>query len=261
MGKFRVTPPIVAGIGAFLCILAAVLLYVLMIKPTQASLATQTARYLAVQTYTKASVDQQQKLLAAANKSLADAIAQWNVYQLNKNPTIDLADRFQAWKQLYHELEFTLGPDIDNFLAKNKSGAIRLGTVHLPAPPNDPNDVKEAIIKIPIVLDPFPAPSTGPGGGGGAASVSGGFKASGGGGAAPGAGTGGISVIGTFDQDLNQVVSWNNFNRIVWVDHVSLSGYSPFIVATYDANIYEFTTNPDLLGAALPTDVGTTPGK
>ena len=252
------TPAIVAGVGTFLCILAGVLIFILVIKPSQDDLAAQQARYQKVSTFDQLAVDAAKKDKAKSQAELDASKNKWDYIQTHYNPTIDLTDRFKAWQELVKELEYNLGPDIDNFMTKNKSGAIRLGTAHVMAPPSDPNDVKDAVIKIPITLEPFPAPSSGNGGGGGGGGTSSsGFS---GGSSGGGGGGGGVSVIGTFDQDLNQVESWKNFNRIVKVDGVSLTGYSPFIVASYNATIYEFTTNSELIGAPLPTASGATSG-
>jgi hypothetical protein len=252
MRNLRLTPLIVSIIGTLLCIIAPVLIFFLMIKPTDDQIATQQATYDAnSSSLGPIPLNNAKKGLQTAKDSLAEAQTEWDTTLRTKNPVIDQADRFVAWKQYWTEMEYTLGPLVQKFWMKdiqgphrNANGVIALGTVSLPAPSSDPNSVTGAVLTIPLKMVPWPAPATGTGGGGGSTGGSGGD----------------IQVLGTFQAGLNHIQSWNNFSRLVQIDDVALSGYSPFITTSYDATIYEFMRNSDKPGTAVPSG-GTTPGK
>jgi hypothetical protein len=156
-----------------------------------------------------------------------------------KNPVIDLSDRWKAWQQYNNEVLVTLGPTLNKFWMrdvfgrkKGKTNAVApLGSLGFTAAiSSDPNSVKGGILTIPITQVPWPADGSLIAGTGGTST---------------------ISVIGTFQGDLDHVGVWNRFSRIVQVDGLSLSGYSPFITATYSAKIYEFMTNSDKMGPTV----------
>ena len=156
-----------------------------------------------------------------------------------------MSDRFLAWRQLTRELEFTLGPLVEHWLPH--SGIQPLGMIYLDAPSPDPNAVPQSIIAIPLRMAPFQ--STGGNGGGGG----GGMPSGGGGGAPGGAGGGSMSVLGSFTDILKHVENWNKFNRIVLIDTVNVSGYSPIVTGTYNATVYILPTNGDKIGAPVPS--------
>ncbi len=254
MRGFRLTPLIVIIVGSVLCVLAPVLIFFLMIKPTNEAIAAQQVTY-----------DQNSAFLGPgplneANKKLADAKVQlkqtsdqWDFIMRTKNPMIDLSDRWKAWQQYNNEVLVTLGPTLNKFWMrdvfgkkKGKTSAVApLGSLGFTASiSSDPNSVKGGILTIPITQVAWPTDGSLIAGTGG---------------------SGSISVIGTFQGDLDHIGVWNRFSRIVQVDGLSLSGYSPFITATYSAKIYEFMTNSDKVGPevgppASPNGTSVIPG-
>lgn len=245
MQASRIPPLWIAVIGAVLCIAAPVIMFFLMIKPMNEKIAAQQAIVDANAQYVGPGplMDAQRKL-AQAKSDLTEEQQQWNYIMTTKNPKIDMSDRFLAWEQYWRELEYNLSPILNKFwlrnvaMARRGGAAVPLGTLTFPGPSSDPNSVNGTILTIPLTMDAWSA--TGDQGGGGGGQVG-------------GSQGGTISVMGTFPADLQNVANWNKFSRIVEVDGLTLSGYSPFITASYNAKIYEFLTNADKPGPAVPT--------
>ncbi|MDR3710020.1 MAG: hypothetical protein P4L33_17130 [Capsulimonadaceae bacterium] len=244
MQAFRLTPLVVTIVGALACIIAPVLIFFLMIKPTNAKIAEQQAILDQNQQYVSpGALVAAQRKLDDANKQLAVTQQQWDFIMKTKNPVIDLSDRFIAWQQYMNEIGPTLYPMVNRFWLRNvyakkrdPNAAIPLGTIAIGATPNpDPNSVKGPILTIPLTMVGW----TGHAGPNEQATAS--------------AGGSSIAVMGTFQADLNNVAQWNKFSRIVQIDGLSLAGYSPFITATYSAKIYEFVTNADKPGPDVPS--------
>ena len=246
MPAFRLTPIVIIIVGSVLCIGAPVGIYFGVIKNTQQKIADQQAIVDANQKYVgPGPLMAAQRALETAKSQLVQTQGEWDFIMRTKNPKIDMSDRFTAWEQYWKELGYTLAPMIDKFWLRNVRSAKGHADVAVPlgrlsydgkVSPDPNNFVSGSILTIPLSMTAWPQ--------GGANGQS--FTSSGGGG-------GSISVMGTFDADLRNVGEWNKFSRIVKIDGLSLSGYSPFITASYNATIYEFLTNADKPGPAVPS--------
>ncbi|HEY3328426.1 MAG TPA: hypothetical protein VGK19_00250 [Capsulimonadaceae bacterium] len=249
MRNLRLNPLIVTIIGCVACILAPVLMFFLMIKPTNEQIAVQQGIFDQNKQYLEPNqLPDAKKKLADAQVSLKQTQAQWDYIMAHKNPVIDMSDRWKAWKQYNNEVLVTLGPLLNKFWMQDvfgrKKGASRdvmpLGSLSFTLPTtSDPNSVKPGILTIPISMVQWGSETAG--------------------------GASNISVIGTFQGDLDHIAVWNKFPRIVQIDGLTLSGYSPFITATYTAKMYEFMTNSDKVGPevgppATPNGTSVLPG-
>lgn len=221
----RVSPWVVAAIGAVLSLLAIAGIIFLMIKPTLDQTAAQQAIYN--QNFpdsTPAAQRLAQKQLAAAKLQVKQIQFQWAVKSAARMPRYDVSNRTLALQQLTTELTRYLGPDIQRQL---KVTGVKSDTqVVLPAPPVSPNDITAAPVVIPL---------------------------------------GTITVSGDFRHILQHYLDWQSFNRLVLVDNLSLTGNSPYMTGTYTATLYIFPQNdtklgPIIPGAATGTGTGTTPG-
>jgi len=223
MNASKLLNPLTISIaGLLLTVVAGVLIYMLLIKNTNASLDAETADYQSNVQYE----DPLQK--AQAVKSVKDAqtqvqqvTASWNQIQYTKNPDIDYSDVMTAWNQYIDELNFKLAPSIEQWMPS--TGIKPTAPITTPAPPADPNAV---VAFNPIVI---PLNSGSP-----------------------------INVVGTFPQILHHVAAWNNFNRIVLIDKLQLAGISPWVTGSYTATVYEFPRNADKPGVSVPSSATAT---
>lgn len=105
-----------------------------------------------------------------------------------------------------------------------RTGVKLTSEVSVPAPPQDANSVETNFITIPM---------------------------------------GTFTVTGSFAKIMAHVRSWNKFDRLVQIDPVSLSGYSPNMTGQYNVTLYEFprgTAGPMLGmvgGSAAPAAAAT----
>lgn len=152
------------------------------------------------------------RALATAKRELAKAQSDWNVYQRRFMPNIDLRNLYVGMTQLWNEQLNVLGPKVNNFLRKDKKVEIQ-ANIALPPPPTDPNAVNQKV----FVYD-----------------------------------LGSVAVAGTFNDVLNHVARWNNFDRLVLADGLTLAGNSPRLVGTYSLRAFVFTRNSDNPGASWP---------
>jgi len=215
MRSVRINPIAVAVIGSVLSILAVVLITFLLIKPTQEHYDAYYARFTAAYPDSTPQEQDKAKKLLLKNKAEARATyAKWDATQKALMPPFDVSKRYQAWGQLAHELSYNLGPSLERWITR--TGVIRQTAITVPAPPNSPNDITNAPLRIP---------------------VSGGA----------------IQVGGDFRTLLTHVVQWNNFNRLVLIDGLALSGNSPFMQGSYRAQVIIFPQNPTNVGKTLDT--------
>jgi hypothetical protein len=228
MKSTRITPPIIAVIGAVLCLLAVGGITYFLILPAQNDTTAYQARYDA------AYPDSTPAAQMAAKKDAVQAVAdvaktkqQWIVIENTLMPPYDVSQRYVAWKQLSNEMSLNLGPDIEHFMLS--TGVVPLTTVALPPPPPDPNAITAAPLIIPL--------------GGSGASTSG----------------GGISVGGSFRQILHHIQLWNSFNRLVLVDNLALHGNSPYMKGDYGASVIIFPQNDDKLDKPIAAALTGTP--
>lgn len=225
MKTARLSPAIVAVIGAVFCFLAVGLIVWFLIKPTLEALAVQQARY----DQNKGDATPQAQALALnsvklAQVKVAQIKTQWAVDQSRFMPPYDVSNRPKAVAQLNNELGGFLGPDLER---QFKSGGVTTTTaVTLPPPPVSPNDITAAPLVIPL---------------------------------------GTVTVGGDFRRILTNFYNWQYFNRLVLVDNLNMSGNSPYMTATYTATVYVFPQNdgslpPPIAKAGGGAAAGTTPG-
>jgi hypothetical protein len=195
-------------------------IYFALISPTEVDYQAQLS------TYTQDSPSEGPGPIAIANKAKSDATAkvkvvqdQWNEIVATKNPDIDFSDVMLAWNQYMNEINFTLGASIDQWLPS--TGVRPTAPITTPAAPANPNLV---VTKNPIIIP-----------------LNGGSP---------------ITVVGSFPAIMKSIAAWNNFDRIVMVDKVSLRGVSPWITATYVAEVIEFPRNADKVGHPLNSGTG-----
>ncbi len=240
MKRLRIPPLAIAAIGCVVCLLALGLIFGLMIKPTQDSINAQKARYdAAYPDSTPGAQAAAQKKVAAAVVQVNQTKYQWAVIENRLMPRYNVSlPLLTAWQQLSNELTYNLGPDIERYIPT--TGVYPMTTVSISAPPASPNAITNAPLVIPI------GGSGASGGGGG--SSSGGYPGGGGGGGYSGGGgssSGSITVGGDFRHLLYHVLKWNDFNRLVLIDGLSLQGNSPFMTASYNAKVIIFPQGDD----------------
>ena len=222
MRSVRINPVAVAVIGSVLSILAVVLITFLLIKPTQDRYEAANARWNAAYPDSTQEAQASAKNQLAKNKAAARiTYAKWDATQKALMPPFDVSQRYEAWGQLAHELSYNLGPSIERWITR--TGVIRQTAITVTGPPNSPNDITGAPLRIP---------------------VSGGA----------------IQVGGDFRTLLTHVVQWNNFNRLVLIDGLALSGNSPFMQGSYRAQVIIFPQNPLAIGKTLD-EAGTAGGR
>lgn len=215
----RISPWVIAGVGAALSLLAIAGIFFLMIKPTIDAAAVQQGIYTA--NYPDSTLSAQK----SAQKSLQDAKLkvqqikfQWAVKTAAKMPRYDVSSRPLALRQITYELTQVLGPDLQHQL--NATPGARSPTqIVLPAPPLSPNEITAAPVVIPL---------------------------------------GTITVNGDFRHILAHFYQWQDFNRLVVADNLAFTGSSPYMTATYTATLYIFPQNDDKLGPTIPQAGGGT---
>ena len=196
-----------------LAIISVVVIYFTLIKPGKESYDGFKTDYDA-QALTYGKMADAQKRYKAALAAVAEAKARWAVYDRRYMPDINIANRFDAMKQLWKEEILVLAPKLDHFLKADHSVQVVSADFKMPQPPSDPNQVVTKEYTFPL---------------------------------------GTVAVVGTFNDVLNNASRWNKFDRLVLVDGLSLNGSSPRLTAQYSLTCYEFTHNTDSPGPAFPT--------
>lgn len=189
-------------IGAFLCVLAVVGVFMLMIKPKQEALKAAQAR---IDKCTLANTGAENQ----AYLDLNNAIRQTNNIQMSLNtqmkkrmPNLNFARRDLGMLQLWHEQISTLGPLLENF-ARDKKVKVLSASFSLPAPPANPND---PVFDQDVLV----------------------FQ------------LGTVVVQGDFKDLMANITRWNNCSRLVMVSQPVLSGVSPHLTASYSLTCYIF---------------------
>lgn len=215
----RISPWAIAGIGAALSLIAAAVIFFLLISPTLADIGVQQGLYNAnYPDSTPAAQNSAQKALQAAKLQVQQIKFQWAVKSAAKMPRYDVSSRPLALRQITYELTRVLGPDLQHQL--NATPGVRSTTqIVLPAPPLSPNDITAAPVVIPL---------------------------------------GTITVTGDFRHILAHFYEWQGFNRLVIADNLAFTGSSPYMTATYTATLYIFPQNDDTLGPTIPQAGGGT---
>jgi hypothetical protein len=270
MKSLRLPPIAIAGIGVALCLILAVIMLFVLIRPKQDALDAQTSRYnAAAPDATPGSMAQAQQQLSAAKVQVATVQRQWTSDQQQLMPAYNVSGSLlTAWRQQVHELAFYLPQHIYDWI-KSTGVTPLFGSVGLPAPVVDPNLVTANPLSLPISGGSATGGGGGrPGGFGGGPGgppmgFSGGSQGGGGGrlsGFSPGGGGGGkggsLSVAGDFRQILYHVQRWNSFDRLVLIDGLALHGNSPFMTGTYNATAFIFPQGDDKIAQPLPKGEG-----
>lgn len=224
MKSRTISPVIVAVIGTLACLLSVGLITYFLIMPSQTQISGFNDRIAAVgNDADPATKIAAQKDVVKATNDVVTIKNLWHVKEVALMPAFNIDNRYAAWKQLSIELAQNLGPRIEKWIPH--TGVASLSNITIGAPPASPNDISDAPLTIPIS--------------GGSLAVAGGFRAI-----------------------LNHIVLWNNFNRLVLIDNLALSGNSPFMQGTYSAEVIIFPQGGKL-GNPIPqagTAGGTTSG-
>jgi hypothetical protein len=137
-----------------------------------------------------------------AIKKVALAKADWNRFDRALMPNIDISNFLTGSQQLWNEQVLVLGPKVKRYLESDTKVRVLQSNITIPAPNPDPNQVNKKSFEIPL---------------------------------------GTITVQGTFQNVLNHVQRWNNFDRLVIADNLTLSGNSPRLTGTYTLRVVIFT--------------------
>jgi hypothetical protein len=201
LAKLKKTHVII--IGSVLCLIAAVALFFLMIKPQQ------EAYRAAKERYDKASVlgnqTAENQAIEDLNKAMNEvqlAQAQLDTQMRRRMPDLSFARRDIGMLQLWQEQIKTLGPLLENF-ARDRNVKVIFSGFDIPAPPSNPND---PIFDQDVIV----------------------FQ------------LGNITVVGDFKRVMDNVRRWNNCRRLVMVGPPQLAGVSPNLSATYALKCYIF---------------------
>jgi len=177
-------------IGSVLCLIAAVALFFLMIKPQQ------EAYRAAKERYDKASVlgnqTAENQAIEDLNKAMNEvqlAQAQLDTQMRRRMPDLSFARRDIGMLQLWQEQIKTLGPLLENF-ARDRTVKVIFSGFALPAPPSNPND---PIFHQDVIV----------------------FQ------------LGNITVVGDFKGVREDGRRWNKCRRLVMVGPRRLAGVSP----------------------------------
>lgn len=207
------SPLIVAVVGSILCLISVGCITNFMIMRTNQQIAAAQARIDATGIdWTEGTKQAALKDQKLATVQVNAAKVLWHEKELALMPQFNETDRYTAWKQISHELAENLGPNIERWI--RHSGVTPVTAITLDPPPANPNGVTAAPLIIPIS-------------------------------------GGNLSVAGDFRSILNHIVKWNNFNRLVLIDNLSLKGNSPFMEGDYSAEVIILPQNGDKLGPPL----------
>jgi hypothetical protein len=210
----RITRQQVAIIGSVLIVLVAGSLFYFLILPLSEREAAAQQKY-ETQHAIAVQRPQAEEDLRKAKQEVAQAEAKWRRYERQYMPDINLSDLIRAMQQRWNEQSLVLGPKVVRFARADRRVRIATMGVSVPAPPADPNAVNQQFFSLPL---------------------------------------GAISVVGTFRNVLSHVERWNNFDRLVLVDGLTLAGNSPRLVGQYTLTCYIFTKGAP--GPAIPTAGG-----
>ena len=215
MKTTRLSPVLVAVIGIVLSLAAAGGIIYFLLMPEQAKLDAATQRRDAA---APDATPQAQKLaqadLVKAQGEVQQEQLQWRVIETTLMPKYDVSHRYAAWQQLGQELSLNLGPSLQRWIPR--TGVVPQSDISISAPPASPNAITAQPLIIPI-------------------------------------GSGTVQVGGSFRRILKHVQDWNNFNRLVEIDGLSLHGNSPLMLGTYTAKVIIFPQNPDKLDKPIST--------
>jgi hypothetical protein len=186
------------------CLIAAVALSFLLIKPQQ-------VRYKAALTKYKAAepLGNEQARAAAlrdrdrAYEDLAAAQQSLDVQMEKRMPHLNFSNRETGMIALWKEQIVNMGPYLESFAVGDKKVEVFAPSFTLPAPPANPNDPVFGQDVIVFEL-------------------------------------GNIQVEGKFKSIMDNIRRWNNCGRLVKVGPVTLQGESPRLLATYSLTCYVY---------------------
>lgn len=215
----KITPAQIAIIGTVLTIISAVVIYFTLMKP-QLELKDQHQ-----QKFDAAELIANEDPAAKTDrkKALAEvarAEADWRRYDRALMPNIDISNLLTGQQQLWREQIKVLGPKVDKFLMADKSVRVVQKQIALPAPEADPNKIVRQVFTFEL---------------------------------------GSVAVQGTFPAILKHAGRWNQFDRLVLMDGLTLSGNSPRLTGQYTLTCFIFTHGAEKPGPAIPW-AGTAPG-
>ena len=190
-------------IGCVLCIIAGTALFFLSIKPKREAYEAAFARY------ETASALANEQAESRARADLAEAIAEkarlqqaLDVQMAKRMPNLDFSCRDRGMITLWHEQIEKMGPMLEKF-ALNSSAKVVPTVFQLPSPPANPND--PAFDSDVLTFGPWK-----------------------------------IQAVGDFTSLMNDIRRWNNCQRLMMVDKVSLWGTSSHLGVSYEVTCYVF---------------------
>ena len=215
----KITQVQVIIITVVLAVIAAAIIFFTLIKPTQEAYAAADAKFVAAEAIANKLGDAK-KDRTKALKEVADAQRDWNRYDRQLMPDINISNLIYGSRQLWNEQIDVLGPKTERYLKADTTVRVSQDTLSLPKPSSDPN----AVAKKQFTFE-----------------------------------MGTVSVVGTFGNILRHAERWNRFDRLVLVDGLTLTGNSPTIQGTYSLTTYIFT-HGDKVGTAIPQAAAATGG-
>jgi hypothetical protein len=209
-------------IGAVLCVIAAVALFFLLVKPQQEAYKKAEDRYNAAKDLGNQMAEDK------AVRALNDAIIQANIARQTldaqmkrRMPDLSFARRDTGMLALWKEQIKTLGPLLESF-ARDKSVNVLGASFSIPPPPVNPND---SVFDQDVLVFPL----------------------------------GSVQAMGNFKDLMNSIRRWNNCRRLVMVGPPALLGTSPRLVVAYQVTCYIFPAAKG--GPAIPMAGSGQPGQ
>lgn len=190
-------------IGSVLCVGAAVAMFFLMIKPQQEAFeAAKQRRDTASQVGNPQSQAQAEADLARAYIEQARVQQALDDQMARRMPRLNFSNRETGMYALWKEQIERLGPMLESF-ARDRNVNVLSARFQLPAPPVNPND---PVFSQDVLV----------------------FE------------LGDVQVLGDFRSLMNNIVRWNNCNRLIMVGPPTLAGTSPQLLASYKVTCYVY---------------------
>lgn len=192
-------------IGSVLCVIAAVAIFFLQIKPTNQKIEEQKKRYeTAFVKGNPQSRDQAIRERDDAAQKVVLAQMQLDTLLAKQMPVLNFTRRDIGMLALWKEQIKKLGPLLEKF-AQDRNVTVLSAKFPIPAPPANPNDATfdQEILTYSL---------------------------------------GTVQIQGSFKSVMKNISRWNNCSRLVMVGPVTLSGISPELTASYPLTCYIFPT-------------------
>jgi hypothetical protein len=200
-------------IGSVLCVIAAVAMFFLQIKPQQEAYKVAKGRYdtasvLGNQAAENKAVEDLNKAIGEVNMAQAQLDAQMR----RRMPDLSFARRDLGMLQLWNEQIRTLGPLLESF-ARDPKVKVLFSGFDIPAPPQNPND---QVFDQDVLVFPL----------------------------------GAVTVVGDFKHVMDNIRRWNNCRRLIMVGPPQVGGSSPRLAAAYTLKCFIFPAAKG--GAKIP---------